>query len=191
MEFDFNTVEESKSNFKERLKPGIHVVMFLGIKEESTVEPGKNPWIEVSVSNETGEHTERGYTNSDVKAGKKRSAQDITLGNLKHIATKVVPADVLATVKNITDLGRVLTGKKFALKLRGEETLKTDGVNTFIKAKWAFPPFAASPSNIDDLSFDPKYDIKYLEKTGEMVVIGKEVDDSTLDTEKPDENLPF
>jgi hypothetical protein len=159
MNINFNGVQEQST--KPKMKPGIYEVEITGIVEGKA--NNGTPTIEMGFVTTNGqyEHTEKFAANPIVSAGKEKSALDITLTKLKHIATKVVTVDELAAVNSVDDYNKLLTGKQLRVKFIGEERFYNN--NTYVNARIGFAPFAEPlETQPTQLTYNPNdsYDYK-------------------------------
>lgn len=159
MNINFNNVEEQSK--KPKIQPGIYEVEITGVVEGKS--NGGTPTIEMGFLTTNGqyEHVEKFPANPVVSAGKEKSALDITLSKLKHIATKVVTVEELSGVSSIEDYNKLLTGKKLRMKFTGEE--RPYNGNIYVNARIGFAPFAESlDTNPSMLVYNPNnsYDYK-------------------------------
>jgi hypothetical protein len=164
MGYTFNDVEEAKSNFKPTLNPGIHEVVILGKELKEPEDPTKSSYFLVKFANIEGtrEANIKFYINDVLKDGKTKTALDISLGNVKHIANNCNLNDTEKTrikgVDKISLLDSMLTaciGKPYRQKFTGEEYIDKDN-RVQVKVSIGFPNFAENinvPANESKLLF--------------------------------------
>ncbi len=164
MGYTFNDVEEAKSKFKPTLNPGIHEVVILGKELKEPEDPTKSSYFLVKFANIEGtrEANIKFYINDVLKDGKTKTALDISLGNVKHIANNCNLNDTEKTrikgVDKISLLDSMLTaciGKPYRQKFTGEEYIDKDN-RVQVKVSIGFPNFAENinvPANESKLLF--------------------------------------
>lgn len=138
MELNFNGVVESTQ--KPKLQPGIHEVEITGVTD-GTSKNGQ-PTIEIGFVTTNGqyEHLEKMSANPVPSAGKEKSALDVALSKITHIATKVVTREELEAANSTDKLNTLLTGKTLRMKFIGEESEYNN--STYVNTKIGFPTFA-------------------------------------------------
>lgn len=159
MNINFSNVEET--TVKPKLQPGIYEVEITGVTEDTG--SNGNPVIIMGfvTTDGTYEHQEKLSAKSEKTPGKDKSALDITLSKMKHIATKVVSEDELSKVTSIEDYNKLLTGKQLRMKFSGEERWYNG--NIYVNAKIGFPNFAETIDGTPTkLTYNPNnsYDYK-------------------------------
>lgn len=138
MNFNFTNVEESTQ--KPKLQPGIYEVEITGVTE-GTSKSGQ-PTIEVGfvTTDGTYEHVEKMSANPVPSAGKEKSAQDVALSKILHIATKLVTREQIDAATTTEALNKLLTGKTLRMKFIGEESEYNGQI--YVNTKLGFPTFA-------------------------------------------------
>lgn len=148
----FNDVEETKSNFNPTISPGIHDVVILGKELKEPEDTTKSKYLLVKFSNieATREANIKFYITDELKPGKLKTALDISLGNVKHIANhcKLSEQDKLKIRGNdkyelLCSMIDALIGKPYRQKFIGEEYIDKNG-KVQVKVGIGFPNFAES-----------------------------------------------
>jgi hypothetical protein len=161
MNLDFSKTAEVKqqnSNTVVKLKPGVHDNVFVTGVVYFTPE-GKSPYMEVTFVKEdgSGQHKEKLYMSE--------GAMPYSLSKIKDllIATK----QEVPTAPTVEMINTILTGKKVALRLYGEEVMiVNDGApKAVIVSKLAPTPFCAPCGETSSLSYDESRAIKKLAPT--------------------------
>lgn len=203
--FTFNDVQEAASSFKPTLNPGIHEVLILGQELITPDDPSKSKYVLVKFANAeaTREVSIKFYINDILGDGKTKTALDISLSNLKHIANNCDLTDAeKARIKGndkyelLKSMISACIGKEYRQKFTGEEYLDKNG-QVQVKVGIGFPNFAESikvPRTESKLLFkeNDNYDYKRL-----PVQPKTEVNLPEFFSEKPtvekktDDDLPF
>lgn len=200
--FTFNDVEESKSNFKPTLSPGVHEVIILGSELKEPEDTTKSSYLLVKFANieASREANVKFYISDNLKPGKTKTALDISLGNVKHIANNCNLSELEKNkIKGngkydlLVSMINACIGKPYRQKFIGEEYTDKEG-RIQVKVSIGFPNFAESisiPRSESKLLFketDP-YDYKRLPiKPVEEIKIESFMNSSA---EKEKDKLPF
>jgi len=148
--FTFNDIEEAQSTFKPTLNPGIHEVIILGAELKTPEDVTKSKYVLVKYTNieATREANIKFYVNDDLKPGKTKTALDISLGNVKHIANNCNLTDTdKAKIKGnnklelLESMINICIGKPYRQKFVGEEYIDKEG-KVQVKVGIGFPNFA-------------------------------------------------
>lgn len=180
--FGFNDVEDTSSNFKPTIEPGIHEVTVLGWEDGEPIQVDSSPFRKLKFSNLEGtrEVYVRLFSNPEVKEGKKTSALQVSLQTLKHIATACLneteKANITASSLDtlMVKMLDAITGKKLRMKFVGREFMRDDGM-TGVRTEIGIPNFAESievPASETSLRFNKQSSWDYraipkLEETNE------------------------
>lgn len=147
-------VQEGKSQFPQRLEPGVHKVQIVDILPGQSAQKG-TPYIEFTFENAYGNHRETFYM-------KEGDSMKISLEKIKHLATKIVSEAELDAVSGNTvseyamNLAKILKGKEVRIKLSGKEQMNTKTYKVYVERSFGFYPFAESAS-VPDASTMLKY----------------------------------
>lgn len=161
--------EESKGATSNFIAPGISEVVITAINLPDVSYTG-SPYLEMVFTDGTGKNAPiRFYMNPEIREGAKKSALDISMSKIKHIATKVVTEAQIDAVtgNNINEyamnLSKLLINKKIRMKFVGTEVKGKDGKQNWFKAELGFAPFAESMATVPSkLTFDinGRFDMK-------------------------------
>jgi len=135
--FNFDNAEVSKSNFKETIKPGIHIVKIVSITNGLSTQK-QSPYLEFTVEDSTGaELKQQYYISTVVNPGKQKSAWDISKNailslvaatySLDEVTSKTKMPNVKSAEELASKLAVLLVGKEFRLKVIGEEKISQKG----------------------------------------------------------------
>lgn len=172
MELDFNKVPEKTNDKPDYLKYGIHDVTISGLIEQHP--DGKTPYIECTILNDLGQHTEYMHIS--------QAAMPYTMEKLQKISLAAgIAKDQISACKKVEQLDKLIAGKKVRIKLAGEEVEGQNG--RFVKTKFAFGKFVV-PVGTGGLKFTEnskgeKGDIKWLDG------------DATIKAKGTKDDLPF
>lgn len=148
------SVQEGKSQFPQRLDPGIHMVQIVDITSGVSAAK-KTPYIEFTFENAYGNHRETFYM-------KEGDSMKISLEKIKHLATKIVTEAELDAVagNTVTDyaagLAKLLKGTLVRIKLVGKEQYNAAKQKTYVERSFGFYPFAEN-SSVPDAQTMLKY----------------------------------
>lgn len=161
--------EESKGATSNFIAPGICDVTITAINLPDAAYTG-SPYFEMVFTDVTGKTAPiRFYMNPDVREGAKKSAYEISMGKIKHIATKVVTEAQIDNVagNNLNEyamnLSKLLINKKLKMKFVGTEVKGKEGKQNWFKAELGFAPFAETTDTMPSkLTFDinGRFDMK-------------------------------
>jgi hypothetical protein len=209
----FDDIQVATSNFKPTLNPGIHEVLILGHELVIPEDATKSKYVLAKWTNvaATRSASIKIYVNDVLKPGKTKTALDIALGNIKHIANACNLTDAeKAKIKGndkfelLCSMLNACVGKTYRQKFIGEEYLDREG-RLQVKVGIGFPNHAESitiPVAESQLLFkdtDP-YDYKKLPAGNipaptagvDLSAFVSEVDPTTQTSEPTAENnLPF
>ena len=91
--FDFQSAEVSKSNFKETIKPGIHIVKTVSVTNGVSSQK-QAPYLEFTVEDTTGaELKQQYYLSTTVNPGKQKSAWDISKNAILSLVASAYTLD--------------------------------------------------------------------------------------------------
>jgi len=135
--FDFQNAEVSKGNYKETIKPGIHIVKVSKIENGVSSKAGA-PQITITVEDNSGAELANIYSlNTIVSPGKKMSGWDVTKNAILSIVAAAHSLDEtsakakMPNAKSAEELAQklsiLLAGKEFRLKVVGEEKISQKG----------------------------------------------------------------
>ena len=170
MELNFNV--KTDENKKEYLRPGLHDVLITGLIEVAP-ETG-SPYIEITVINDEGQHSERLYTS--------KAAQEYTMEKLQKICLAVgLTKEQIEAMKTVVELNKALAGKEVEFKLSGQEVETEKG--RFLRSYFGLGKFVAAKGS-KTLKFvnndkGTKGDIKWL------------IEEAKPKTGDPSDKLPF
>ena len=201
----FNDVEEAKSSFNPTINPGIHEVIILGKELVEPEDTTKSKYLLVKFANVEGtrEANIKFYLNDVLASGKTRTALDMWLGNMKHIAnncrlSEIEKSKIRGNSKYelLCSMIDICLGKPYRQKFIGEEYIDKNG-KIQVKVGIGFPNFAESvdiPKNESKLLFketDP-YDYKRVAKPEVVEEVSLPQFMSDVKTpDKPVNDLPF
>jgi len=181
--FDFSNADLTHSNFKDNIKPGIHVVTITSITNGAS-SLKQVPYLEFTFEDVNGAQAKhKFYISTTVGEGKKASAWDITQRAILNICVAVFDLELQGmtldqikekaksklpkadSVENLTSkLSTILIGKTLRVKFNGEEKISQKGTK-FIAAVLAGGYFCES-SKVKEveskLKFNENSDIKKL-----------------------------
>lgn len=173
--FGFENAEVSKGNYKETIKPGIHLVKTVSITNGISTQK-QTPYLEFTVENAHGaELKQQYYLSTTVNPGKQRSAWDISKNailSLVAAANSLDEASAKAKMPNAKTaeelaqkLSILMTGKEFRLKVVGEEKISQKGTK-YVASSFGNGVFCESKSVSAEetkLFFSPEKNIKKLD----------------------------
>ncbi|MBX7076938.1 MAG: hypothetical protein K1X33_06445 [Methanobacteriaceae archaeon] len=175
---NLSEIVESQSSF---IQPGIHEVLIS--KMELHENEGISSFIEMIFTNSKEQTVSNRFyydSGSDEESSNRRKR---TLGQLKHISTKIVKEtdfnDAYNNAKTLSDftnsLSKLILNKSVRIKFIGKEIPGKDGKSNWFKATIGGKVFAENIQQVPSLlTFDPnnKWDMKRLpvetEKTFEI-----------------------
>jgi hypothetical protein len=162
----FGGVEEAVNQFKERMEPGIHDCIVLGVSLGELENEKKSKYIGIKVINheKTREHEERMFIGE--------TALPYTLSRIKHLVKAMYDEITSAKDYTISELDKLLAGKEVRIKFVGEEyeyTNKDGDTVLAVRPSFAFRGFAENidvPPYATGLKYNPNsnWDFKKLQK---------------------------
>lgn len=181
--FGFENAEVSTGNYKETIKPGIHLVKTTAITNGISTQK-QTPYLEVTVETKDGsELKNQYYLSTIVNPGKKKSAWDISKNAILSLVVAThgldaqgLPIDqITATAKSkmpnaktaeelAQKLSILLMGKEFRLKVVGEEKISGKG-KKYVASSFGNGVFCESKTVSESdskLFFNPEKNIKKL-----------------------------
>lgn len=172
--FDFQSAEVSKSNFKETIKPGIHIVKTVSVTNGVSSQK-QAPYLEFTVEDATGaELKQQYYLSTTVNPGKQKSAWDISKNAILSLVASVYTLDEttakskMPNAKSAEELASklavLLVGKEFRLKVIGEEKISQKGTK-YVASSFSNGVFCESKTVAETSSklfFSPEKNIKKL-----------------------------
>lgn len=189
----FNLNEASESSFPEYQRPGICKVTFTEVKLDKT---GKNsiPFIKLITKSESGAigNSSQMFLSTEVKAGKKMAAWNVTARNLVNIlkaarncseeeAKSLIVVDTQEQL--VAKLSALLIGREVRAKFKGETSEKGNVFAILAQTESITVP---EPESI--LKYDPNFDIKEFQGVPQNNNSAP-IDFST--SEVADKDLPF
>lgn len=172
--FGFENAEVSTGNYKETIKPGIHLVKTTAITNGISTQK-QTPYLEVTVETKDGsELKNQYYLSTVVNPGKQKSAWDISKNailSLVAAANSLDEASAKAKMPNAKTaeelaqkLSILLMGKEFRLKVVGEEKISGKG-KKYVASSFGNGVFCESKTVSESdskLFFNPEKNIKKL-----------------------------
>lgn len=172
--FGFENAEVAKGNFKETIKPGIHIVKIVKI-ENGLSSKAQAPQLTITVNDAEGAELVNNYSlNTVVGVGKKMSGWDVTknailsmvaaANSLDEASTKAKMPNAKTAEELAQKLSILLAGKEFRLKVIGEEKMSQKGTK-YVASSFGSGVFCESktvPAADSKLFFNPEKNIKKL-----------------------------
>ncbi len=168
--FDFQNAEVSTGNYKETIKPGIHVVKITNITNGLSTQK-QAPYLEITVEdNQNAELKQQYYLSTTINPGKQKSAWDISKNAILSLVVATHGLDnqglsiddvtnaaksKMPSAKTAEELAQklsiLLTGKEFKLKVNGEEKISQKG-SKYVASSFANGVFCESKAISSDKS---------------------------------------
>ena len=172
--FGFENAEVSKGNYKETIKPGIHVVKTTTITNGISSQK-QTPYLEITVEDAHGaELKQQYYLSTTVNPGKQKSAWDISKNAILSLVAAALSLDEtsakakMPNAKSAEELAQKLSvlmmGKEFRLKVVGEEKISQKGTK-YVASSFGNGVFCESKQVLEaesKLFFNPEKNIKKL-----------------------------
>lgn len=170
--FGFDNAEVAKGNFKETIKPGIHIVKVVAITNGISSQK-QSPYLEVTVETADGaELKNQYYLTTTVGEGKQKSAWDISKNAILSLVAAANSLDEatakskMPNAKTAEELAQKLSilmmGKEFRLKVVGEEKISQKG-KKYVASSFGSGVFCESKQVAESkLFFNPEKNIKKL-----------------------------
>ncbi len=173
--FDFQNAAVPVGNYKETIKPGIHVVKTTAITNGVSSQK-QSPYLEITVEDSHGaELKQQYYLSTVINPGKQKSAWDISknailslvasANNLDEVSAKAKMPNAKSAEELAQKLSVLLAGKEFKLKVVGEERISQKGTK-YVASSFGRGVFCEAKSVSEDnskLFFSPEKNITKLD----------------------------
>lgn len=172
--FDFQNAEVPVGNYKETIKPGIHVVKTTTITNGISSQK-QTPYLEITVEDSHGaELKQQYYLSTTINPGKQKSAWDISKNAILALVAasngldETTAKGKMPNAKSAEELAQklaiLMTGKEFRLKVVGEEKISQKGTK-YVASSFGPGVFCEAKSVSEDnskLFFNADKNIKKL-----------------------------